>query len=143
MRAGLTLAGTLPFGRWIRPFATWDDRSGPWLLFATLLATAFGLANLPSAQVLGNVGPQMVYVAVVPTVAAALAFNLGVRRLGAPTGMLFLNVVPLSVIVVRAWMGQPPQGNEILGAVLVASALVLNAWRAGVSSRVGQAAAMR
>ena len=73
----------------------------------------------------------MLYVAAVPTVAAALAFNLGVRRLGAPIGMLFLNVVPLSVIVVRAWMGQAPQGNEILGAVLVAGALVLNAWKAG------------
>lgn len=151
----LTLAGTLGWVLYTRGAATLPQlnpleytaltavASLPWLLFATLLATAFGLANLPSAQVLGNVGPQMVYVAVVPTVAAALAFNLGVRRLGAPMGMLFLNVVPLSVIVVRAWMGQPPQGNEILGAVLVASALVLNAWRAGVSSRVGQAAAMR
>lgn len=151
----LTLAGTLGWVLYTRGAATLPQLSPleytaltavaslPWLLLAALLATASGLASFPSAQMLAGTGLQMLYVAAVPTVAAALAFNLGVRRLGAPMGMLFLNVVPLSVIVVRAWMGQPPQGNEILGAVLVASALVLNAWRAGGSSRVGQAAAMR
>ena len=139
----LTLAGTLGWVLYTRGAATLPQlnpleytaltavASLPWLLVATLLATALGLATFPSAQVLANVGPQMLYVAAVPTVAAALTFNLGVRRLGAPIGMLFLNVVPLSVIVVRAWMGQAPQGNEILGAVLVAGALVLNAWKAG------------
>ena len=146
----LTLAGTLGWVVYTRGAATLPQlnpleytaltavASLPWLLLATMLATVFGLVTFPSAQVLGEVGPQMFYVAAVPTVAAALAFNLGVRRLGAPMGMLFLNVVPLSVIVVRAWMGQAAQANEMLGAALVAGALALNAWQAARPPRIGQ-----
>lgn len=67
-----------------------------------------GLAPPPSVQVLCSLSPQMLYATVVSTVAFALAFNLGVRRLGSPLGTLFLNMVPLSVIVGRAWMGQTP-----------------------------------
>lgn len=80
--------------------------------------------------VLAGLAPELLYVAVVPTVVAALAFNVGERRLGAPVGTLFVNVVPVSVIAVRAVFGAPPQASELIGAGLLAMALALHAWPA-------------
>ncbi len=152
---GLTLAGTLGWVLYTRGAARLPDHgpleytaltaiaSLPWLVLAAVLATALGLAAPPSAAALGAVAPALLYVALVPTVAAALAFNLGVRRLGAPMGTLFLNLVPLSVIAVRAWQGQPPQPNEWLGAAFVAGALALNAWPGSRAPQTGVAAAVR
>jgi drug/metabolite transporter (DMT)-like permease len=74
--------------------------------------------------------PQLLYVAIVPTVAAALAFNFGVRRLGAAAGTLFLNMVPVSVLAVRALTGTPPHASELAGVALVGVALAINAWPA-------------
>ncbi|MBX3621634.1 MAG: DMT family transporter [Rhizobacter sp.] len=138
----ITLAGTLGWVLYTRGAARLPDHSPleytaltavaslPWLVLAALIATALGLAPLPAAQTLAHVAPQMLYVALVPTVAAALAYNFGVRRLGAPVGTLFLNMVPVSVIVVHALLGQPPLANELVGAGLVAVALAFNAWPA-------------
>ncbi len=138
----ITLAGTLGWVFYTRGAAALPDHSPleytaltaaaalPWLAAGAVIATACGLVPLPSPAVLAGLAPQLIYVAIVPTVAAALAFNLGVRRLGAPVGTLFLNVVPVSVIAVRAVFGAPPQASELLGAGLVAMALALHAWPA-------------
>lgn len=151
----LTLAGTLGWVLYTRGAAALTDHDPleytaltalaalPWLMLAAALATALGLALPPSAETLGKVAPELLYVALVPTVAAALAFNLGVRRLGASVGTLFLNVVPLSVIAVRASLGQVPQANEIMGAALVALALALNAWPDRGVTRIGRPALAR
>ncbi|WP_157269274.1 DMT family transporter [Azohydromonas aeria] len=138
----ITLAGTLGWVFYTRGAASLPDHSPleytaltavaalPWLIAGAALATAGGLVVLPSLAVLASFAPELLYVAAVPTVAAALAFNLGVRRLGAPVGTLFLNVVPVSVIAVRAVLGVPPQASEVMGAGLVALALTLHAWPA-------------
>ena len=56
------------------------------------------------------------------------AFNVGVKKLGAPMGTLFLNMVTVSVIAVRAVTGEAAHANEILGAALVGMGLALTAW---------------
>jgi drug/metabolite transporter (DMT)-like permease len=79
----------------------------------------------------------------VPTVAAAVAFNFGVRRLGAATGTLFINCVPISALLIATALGQPPGAQEILGAVLVGLALVVTTWpvRSGSSVPLRQCGA--
>lgn len=138
----ITLVGTLGWVFYTRGAASLPDHSPleytaltaaaalPWLAAGAVLATLCGLVPLPSMAVMAGLAPQLLYVAVVPTVAAALAFNLGVRRLGAPVGTLFLNIVPVSVIAVRAVLGAPPQASELIGTGLVAMALTLHAWPA-------------
>lgn len=138
----ITLAGTLGWVLYTRGAASLPDHSPleytaltaaaalPWLAAGAALVTVCGLVTLPSPAVLAGLAPELLFVAIVPTVAAALAFNLGVRRLGAPVGTLFLNVVPVSVIAVRAVLGVPPQASELVGAGLVAMALALHAWPA-------------
>lgn len=145
----LALAGTLGWVIYTRGAASLSDHSPleytaltavgvlPWLTLFTLAATALGWCPAPSLSEVAGMAPQLLYIAVLPTVAAALAYNLGVRRLGAPAGTLFLNMVPVSVIAVRASLGHAPQGNELLGTALVGLALGLNAWsiRSGIADR--------
>ena len=138
----LALAGTLGWVIYTRGAASLPEHSPleytaltavgvlPWLTLGTLAATALGWCPAPSPAAVAAVAPQLLYIAVLPTVAAALAFNLGVRRLGAPAGTLFLNMVPVSVIAVRAVLGHAPQANELIGTALVGLALALNAWPA-------------
>lgn len=142
----VTLAGTLGWVTYTRGAASLPDHSPleytaltavaawPWMLLGALVATALGLIPSPAPVAVWNELPALLYIAAVPTVLAALAFNLGVRRLGAAVGTLFLNVVPLSVLAVRALQGHPPQAAELGGALLVAVALGFNAW-AGASAR--------
>ena len=136
----LTLAGTLGWVLYTRGMARVPDHSPleysaltaiaalPWLALGTLGATALGWVDAPSPAVLQSVWPPLVYIALVPTVAAVLAFNAGVKRLGAPMGTLFLNMVPVSVLAVRALLGTLPQPQELLGAALVGAGLGLSVW---------------
>lgn len=100
--------------------------SWPWLVAGALLATVFHEAALPGAATIAGVLPKLLYVAAVPTVLAVLAFNFGVRQLGAPTGTLFLNAVPVSVLAMGALLGSLPHANELVGTALVGLALWLN-----------------
>jgi drug/metabolite transporter (DMT)-like permease len=136
----VTLAGTLGWVLYTRGAASLPDHgaleytaltavaASPWLLLGALGATLLGLVPAPTAATVAGLLPPLLYIAVVPTVLAALAFNFGVRRLGATAGTLFLNMVPVSVLAVRAFQGQPPGPAELAGAALVAVALAFNAW---------------
>lgn len=139
----ITLAATLGWVLYTRGTAAFTQLSPlaytaltalaalPWMLGIALGLTALGLCTLPSTAVLGSLSPALLYVALVPTVVAVLAFNIGVRRLGPAVGTLFLNVVPVSVMVVKALQGHPPQAEELLGTALVALGLGLHALPTG------------
>ncbi len=134
-----TLVGTFGWVLYTRGAAALPDHSpleyttltavvcAPWLLLGAAIASWLGLVPQPTVPLLVHLGPSLLLVAIVPTVLAALAFNFGVQRVGAPTGTLFMNVVPVSVLAVHAVLGAPIQPAEIGGAVLVALALWLNA----------------
>ncbi|HEY9105357.1 MAG TPA: DMT family transporter [Roseateles sp.] len=140
----LTLAGTLGWVIYTRNAARLPDHSPleytaltavaalPWLALGTAAATLAGWVEAPTPSLLMDLSPRLAYIALVPTVAAALAFNAGVRRLGAPMGTLFLNMVPVSVIAVRALLGQAPQASELAGAALVGLGLALTVWTPAV-----------
>jgi len=135
----LTLAGTMGWVFYTRGAASLPELSAleytaltavaslPWLLLFAVAASLAHLATPPTLAALGPVWPKLLYIAAVPTVAAALAFNFGVRRLGAPSGTLFLNFVPVSALVISAALGAWPRPHELGGALLVGAALWLNA----------------
>lgn len=151
----ITLAGTLGWVSYTRAMAKVPDHSPleytaltavaalPGLVAVALVATFAGWIEAPSFAVVLDLGPKLVYIALVPTVAAVLAFNAGVKRLGAPMGTLFLNMVPVSVIAVRAVMGEAPHASELLGAVLVGLGLALTVWTPKVAAAQAQARARR
>lgn len=149
----VTLAGTLGWVLYTRGAASLPDHSPleytaltavaatPWLVLGAVAATLLGAVPAPSASAAAALLPPLLYIAVVPTVLAALAFNFGVRRLGPAVGTLFLNVVPVSVLAVRALHGQAPSATEVAGAALVGLALGFNAWAGARAARPGRAGA--
>ena len=99
----------------------------PGLVAVALLATMLGFAHQPSLDSLMHVAPAMAYVVVAATVAAGLAYNKGVRQLGITHGIVFINFVPVSALLIGVARGSVPRPMEILGTVLVVSALLLQA----------------
>ena len=55
-----------------------------------------------------------------------LGFNNGVRYLGALNTMLMLNLIPIIVFAIEAWLGRSFAGVEIGGAAIVIGALAAN-----------------
>lgn len=98
----------------------------PWQLLFAVAMTAGGWVDAPTWQDLTPVAPHLLYIAAVPTVAAVVAFNFGVRQLGASRGTLFLNGVPVSALLMSVALGQHPAAQEWIGAALVIAALTLS-----------------
>jgi drug/metabolite transporter (DMT)-like permease len=113
--------------------------SWPLLLLGAVAATALGLASVPSEAGLLLSWHALVYVGLVSSAIAVLAFNYGVRTMGAVTGTAFLNFVPVSALLMSVALGKLPSGNELLGMAMVMGALLIHT----ASSRVGAAAPVR
>jgi len=69
-------------------------------------------------------------------VLAVLAWNAGVAALGAPNGVLFINLVPITAFAIGIAQGHRFGASEIAGALLVIGALI-------ASNVAGRAATMR
>lgn len=100
--------------------------SWPLLLAGAVLATVIGLADVPSGTGLTVSWHTLLYVGLVPSAIAVLAFNYGVRTMGAVTGTAFLNFVPVSALLMSLAMGKLPSGNELLGMAMVVGALLIH-----------------
>ena len=110
----------------------------PLLLVGALLLTGAGLAEMPSAAGLAATWHALLYVGAISSAVAVLAFNYGVRALGAVTATAFLNFVPVSVLLIGLVLGQLPTTAELAGTAMVVLALLLHTL---ASQSAGKAAA--
>ncbi|MFE9654173.1 DMT family transporter [Micromonospora sp. NPDC006431] len=94
------------------------------MLAASAVADLTGLQHAPAAADLVAVAPQLAYAVVVAAVLAVLAWNTGVRRLGAAGAALFMNLVPVTTFAVQILRGYRPGAMELAGAALTIAALV-------------------
>jgi len=69
---------------------------------------------------------QLGYFVVFTVVLGVLGFNNGVKHLGALNAMLMLNLIPIMVFSIEAWLGRSFAAVEIGGAAVVITALVAN-----------------
>lgn len=99
----------------------------PGLFLIAVFATWMGWAHIPNGEALIHVGPAMSYVVIIATVAAALAYNKGVRQLGATQGIVFINFVPVSALLISIFRGAVPGASEMIGTALVITALLIQA----------------
>ena len=100
--------------------------SWPVLLVGALLATVFGWASVPSVDDLAVSWHALLYVGLVSSAVSILAFNHGVRTLGAVTATAFLNFVPVSALLLSIALGKPPSVNELVGTAMVIAALLIH-----------------
>jgi drug/metabolite transporter (DMT)-like permease len=94
------------------------------VLLATEIGTLAGWLSAPSAGDVGAIWWQLAYVVIVGALAAVLAWNEGVRRLGAPNAALFMNLVPVVAFVIAIARGYDPAGGELAGAAVTVAALI-------------------
>jgi len=100
--------------------------SWPVLLAAAIGAAVLGWSAVPSLEGLRLSWQALFFVGVVPSAISVLAFNYGVRTLGAVTGTAFLNFVPVSALLMSAALGRLPTVNEAVGMAMVVVALLLH-----------------
>ena len=93
------------------------------ILLATAVADAFGWQRLPSTGDLGRVWPELAYLVFIGAVLAMLAWNTGIRRLGAPNTALFMNLVPVIALVVAIVQGYRPGAPELVGMAVTVGAI--------------------
>ncbi|WP_053227521.1 DMT family transporter [Solirubrobacter soli] len=94
------------------------------ILAVTAILTLTGTYPMPSAANWGDAWTQTIYIIVAGAVIGVLAWNEGVRRIGAANGALFMNLVPVVTFAVEIGRGYRPGEFEILGALLTIGALV-------------------
>jgi drug/metabolite transporter (DMT)-like permease len=94
------------------------------VIAVTAFAAAAGWLTTPSAGDVGAIWWQLAYIVVIGALAAVLAWNEGVKRLGAPNAALFMNLVPIVAFTIAIVRGYHPEGMELLGAAVTVAALV-------------------
>jgi len=98
----------------------------PVLLAAAVGATLLGWSAAPTLHGLRLSWQALLFVGVMPSAVSVLAFNYGVRALGAVTGTAFLNFVPVSALLMSAALGRLPTLNEAVGMAMVIAALLIH-----------------
>ena len=96
------------------------------LITLNAVAIAAGWSALPSLDLVLSVKWQLMYFIVFTVVLGVLGFNNGVKYLGALNAMLMLNLVPVIVFAIEAWLGRSYVAVELAGAAVVIGALVAN-----------------
>jgi len=96
------------------------------LLAINAFTIGMGYSVLPTLDQLLSVRWQLAYFVVFTVVLGVLGFNNGVKYLGALNAMLMLNLIPIIVFAIEAWLGRSFAAIELGGAALVIGALVAN-----------------
>jgi drug/metabolite transporter (DMT)-like permease len=107
------------------------------ILAVTEIVTLAGAEHAPTLADVGAAWWQVAYVVLIGALVAVLAFNAGVKRLGAPDASLFGNLIPLVTLAIAVGQGFHPAGLEYAGMALTIAALV----GANLSGRARQASA--
>ncbi len=94
------------------------------VLVVTEFATLAGWLTAPSGGDVSAIWWQLAYVVVIGALVAVLAWNEGVKRLGAPNAALFMNLVPVVAFTIAIVRGYHPEPIELAGAALTVAALV-------------------
>lgn len=85
-----------------------------------------GLAHTPAWDSLGPVAAELIYMVFIGTLLALHLWNRGVALVGPVNGALFMNLVPVSALVIGAALGHQPTLQELAGTLCVVGALAVN-----------------
>jgi drug/metabolite transporter (DMT)-like permease len=96
------------------------------LIAINAFTIGMGYSVLPTLDQVWSVKWQLGYFVVFTVVLGVLGFNNGVKYLGALNAMLMLNLIPIIVFAIEAWLGRSFAAIEIGGAAIVIGALVAN-----------------
>lgn len=120
--------GSAYFTRWsalkYTTLTTWLGLST--IVAVNLLLVAMHAVRAPTFTALRAIAPYLAYMGPIAGFVAILCWISGNRALGPMNGVLFMDVVPITAFVVSAATGVVPNGAQLAGVALTASALVCN-----------------
>lgn len=96
------------------------------VLVVVAVAFALGWTRVPTVEAVGQIGWHLAYIVLFASVAAVVAWNVGIRIIGPLNGVLFINLLPVSAFAIGVAQGKSFSGAELAGAGLVVGALVVN-----------------
>lgn len=91
-----------------------------------IVSSAFHWITVPDWQDVWSVKYEMSFMILLPGLAALLSWNAGIRKLSPLNGILFINFVPITTLVLMFFQGYTISPFELYGTLLVIFALVLN-----------------
>lgn len=96
-------------------------------VFAVTAALDFAeVIHMPSAGDSLAVLPHLLYMSLVAGMIGVLSWNMGNKIITPLNGVLFMDVVPVTAFIISALTGIVPHPVQVYGAVVTATALILN-----------------
>ncbi len=96
------------------------------LIGAYLVASLFGAAQLPPAVPTSAFDYGLfIWLALVPVMIGNILWHYGVNKLGAVIAALFMNLMPITAILITATMGIAPTMQQLIGGALVLAGIML------------------
>ena len=85
----------------------------------TIIITAFGYVSVPSMGTISIVKYDLLFMMTLPGIVALLAWNYGVKILSSINGILFINFVPITTLVIMMMQGYQITMFDIVGLYLL------------------------
>mgnify|MGYP001948403912 FL=1 len=98
-------------------------------LTATIIivgATLFGFISFPTVEGVTAASPHLLFMIIYPGVIALVGWNVGVSILSPLNGLLFINFVPVTTLIISIFQGHQVTIFDFLGTVLIIVALLSN-----------------
>jgi drug/metabolite transporter (DMT)-like permease len=132
--------GATRFGSWstLRYTALSCALGSVSIIAITVALTLTGISHVPDAESLAATAWPLGYIIVFCSVFAVLAWNSGIKSLGAVNGVLFINLIPISAFLIGLAMGHTFTAADVCGAGLTVLSLVAN----NIYIRISQRAVM-
>ncbi|MEK3889579.1 DMT family transporter [Bacillus sp. FSL K6-3431] len=91
-----------------------------------LIATVIGWVEVPTISAVYSVKWDLAFMIIFPGVIALLGWNIGVGIIKPVNGLLFINFVPITTVIVTFIQGYALTVYDLIGMLLVVTALLLN-----------------
>lgn len=92
----------------------------------TLVLNLAGVIQTPTADAVVAVLPHLLYMALVAGMIGVLSWNMGNKIITPINGVLFMDVVPVTAFTISALTGIVPHQVQVYGAIVTATALIMN-----------------
>lgn len=92
----------------------------------TFGATLFGYLSVPTVESMMAVSPHLLFMIIFPGVIALLGWNIGVSILSPLNGLLFINFVPVTTLLISIFQGNQVTMFDLLGTILIIVSLLSN-----------------
>lgn len=108
-------------------FSTLSCLLGTTSAFVVVVAVTFaGYVTVPTVETLTIVSPHLLFMIIFPGLVALLGWNIGIGILTPLNGILFINFVPVTTLVVSMFQGYVITTYDLVGTVCIIAALVAN-----------------